>query len=619
MEQRYSSSKYAAYRKNPDDGKSKVKNTGKTLVRFLGLIKPQAFPMSIVVLAAIASTLMNVYTPDVMGDVVDALTEQVRVRLSGQPADFGALLTPLNKVALYFGLSSLFTFIREWVAAGVSQKLVCSLRENLNAKLSLLPLKFYDSTTKGEVMSRMTNDIENVSQGLQSSLITVLTNAVQCVGALVMMLWTGVWQMTVVSIAFVPVSAAISFGISRLSKVWFKRYWNTMGDLNGHIEEMYTGHNIVRIFGHEKKSVEEFDEINDNLRYAGREANIISGVINPILTVIKDVDFLGIFFVGAVCLFRGRITIGGITAYSQYSSYFSSPIINISKLINSIQSTLASAERVFEFMDEEEQTPEVTELTLGRAVGDVRFEHVDFSYTPDKPLIKDLNIHAVPGSLTAIVGPTGSGKTTIVNLLMRFYEVDAGHIYIDSKDIARMSRDELRRNTGMVLQDTWLFRGTIKENIAYARPDATDEEIELAARTAEAHDFITALEKGYDTVLDEDGSNLSQGQRQLLTIARAILADPAILILDEATSSVDTRTELNIQEAMSALMKGRTSFVIAHRLSTIRNADTILVMRKGTIVEQGTHDELLARNGYYASLYLSQYTGGIPPEEEEAS
>ena len=619
IEQRYTGNKYAAYRKNPDGSKNKVKNAGRTLLRFFALIKPQAFPMSIVVLAAVASTMMNIFTPDLMADVIDVLKDQIDVRLSGSAADFGLLMKPLNKVAMFYGVSAICTFIREWVSAGVSQKLVCRLREDLNSKLSLMPLKFYDSTTKGEIMSRMTNDIENVSNGLQSSLITVITNVIQCIGSLVMMISTGVWQMTVVSIAFVPVSALISYRISRMSKVWFKRYWDSMGDLNGHIEEMYTGHNIVRIFGYDKKSVEEFDGINDNLRFAGRRANIISGVINPILTVIKDIDFLGIFFVGAICLFRGKITIGGITAYSQYSSYFSSPIINISKLINSIQSTLASAERVFEFMDEEEIPPDSTEETLDRAKGDVVFDHVAFSYSPDKPLITDLNIHAKPGDLVAIVGPTGSGKTTIVNLLMRFYDIQGGRILIDGHDIMKMPREELRRNTGMVLQDTWLFKGTVRENIAYGKPDATDEEIIEAAKAAEIHDYIMTLDKGYDSKLDEDGANLSQGQRQLMTIARAILSDPAILILDEATSSVDTKTELAIQEAMSKLMKGRTNFVIAHRLSTIRGADTILVMRKGSIVEQGTHEELLEKDGYYALLYNSQYTGGIPPEDDDAS
>ncbi len=618
-EKRYSSDKYAAYRKGPASEKNKVKDAGGTLRRFFKLILPYWAPMSVVILAALGSTFMNLLAPDEMGYVIDNLQEQVLARIAGRQADFAAVMGSLNKVAIYYALSALFVFIQEWTGAGVSQKLVCSLRERLNGKLSRLPLRFYDSTTKGDIMSRMTNDIDNVSASLQASLISVVTNVIQCVGALVMMIKNGVWQMTLVAVIFVPISTAISYGISRRSKVWFKRYWNSMGDLNGHIEEMYSGHNIVRIFGHEKKSIEEFDRINDNLRFAGRRANIISGLINPILNLIMNIDSVAMFFVGGVFVLLGKMSIGRIEVYQSYASLFSSPIVRISKLINSIQSALASAERVFGMLDEPEETPDSHDNALPEVKGDVEFDHVDFSYSEDKPLIKDLDIRAEPGSLTAIVGPTGAGKTTIVNLLMRFYDIQGGRILIDGVDIMTVPREELHACIGMVLQDTWLFKGTVRENIAYGRPDATQEQIEDAAKAAQIHDYITDLPDGYDTMLNEEASNVSQGQKQLLTIARAILADPAILILDEATSSVDTKTEVRIQKAMSELMKGRTSFVIAHRLSTIRNADNILVMRKGTIVEQGTHEQLLKKDGYYALLYNSQFVGGIPPEDDDLS
>ena len=450
-----------------------------------------------------------------------------------------------------------------------------------------------------------------------------MTNAIQVVGSLVMMLLTKNIWMTLAAIVLVPISGTISYLVSKKSKVWFRRYWDTMGDLNGHIEEMYAGHTVVRIFGHEKESVEEFHDITVRLGKNSFMANMISGVLNPVLTLIKNINYVSLCLLGGYFFIQmntGALTsafgIGDITKFLSYSSYFSNPIINLSRIINSIQSSLASAERVFSLMDEEEEAPDDrTNEDAPAPAGRIEFRDVSFRYKEDVPLIDDLDLVAEAGSTTAIVGPTGAGKTTIVNLLMRFYDIQAGHIYLDGTDIYTMSRDKLRENFGMVLQDTWLFSGTIKENIRYGNENATDEEIENAAKSAFVYDYIMSLPEGFDTRLNEEGSNLSQGQKQLLTIARAIVADPKVLILDEATSSVDTKTEQNIQEAMAKLMQGRTSFVIAHRLSTIKNADNILVMKKGRIVEQGTHDQLLAADGFYALLYNSQYTDGIPPED----
>ena len=616
-------SKYSAYRKARND-EQKPENAKGTVKRFLSLIKPHAFSMSIVVICAMASTLCNVIAPQYMSDVINLLQAAISNRAStGAPISFDSAKTEIIKLAVAYGLASLFSFFQEFISAGVSQRLVCSLRAQLNTKLSRLPLRFFDRYTKGEVISKMINDIDNVSTSLQGSIITVMTSAIQVVGSLVMMLLTKNIWMTLAAIVLVPVSGSISYFVSKKSKVWFRRYWDTMGDLNGHIEEMYAGHTVVRIFGHEKESINEFYDITVRLGKNSFMANMIAGILNPVLTLIKNINYVslcllgGYFFIGVS---TGTITstfgIGDITKFLSYSSYFSNPIINLSKIINNIQSSLASAERVFALMDEEEETPDNTENDLTETKGGrIEFRDVSFRYKEDVPLIDDLDLVAEAGSTTAIVGPTGAGKTTIVNLLMRFYDIQKGHIYLDGTDIYTMSRDKLRSNFGMVLQDTWLFSGTIKENIRYGNENATDEAIEEAAKSAFIYDYIMSLPDGFDTKLNEEGSNLSQGQRQLLTIARAIVADPKVLILDEATSSVDTKTEQNIQEAMTRLMAGRTSFVIAHRLSTIKNADNILVMKKGRIVEQGTHAQLLAADGFYALLYNSQYTDGIPPED----
>ena len=624
LDQTSYNSKYAAYRNQPKN-EQKPENMKGTVIRFFALIKPQAISMAIVCIASMLNTVCTVVSPQYLADLINVLQEQIEGRLTGGTIDFSGTYTIIIRLALIYFMSSLFMFVQQYTSAGLSQKLVCRLREQLNSKLSRLPLSYYDKNTKGQVISKMINDIENVSSSLQSSIVTILTSIVQVIGSLVMMLSTGNMWMTLVAICLVPISGTVSYQISKISKKWFRRYWDTMGDLNGHIEEMYAGHTIVRMFGHESKSVEEFRGITYRLAKNSFMANMISGILNPILTLIKNINYVSLCLLGGyfyIGLNKGfvagvkSVALGDIQAFLSYSSYFSSPIINLSKIINNIQSSLASAERVFAILDEEEEVPDCNDNNSDeKAKGLIEFKDVSFRYVEDIPLIDNLNLTAKPGSVTAIVGPTGAGKTTIVNLLMRFYDINGGHIYLDGTDIYTMSRNALRANFGMVLQDTWLFKGTIRENILYGRSDATEEELIEVTKSAHIYDYIMSLPDGFDTLLTEDGTNISQGQKQLLTIARALIANPAVLILDEATSSVDTKTEMQIQNAMNTLMQGRTSFVIAHRLSTIKNADNILVMKKGTIVEQGTHDELLKADGFYAMLYNSQYTDGIPPED----
>jgi len=525
----------------------------------------------------------------------------------GEGVDFAEVRTILALVAAVYALSALFGWLQQWLMVGVAMRSIYQLRRQVDEKLARLPLSYYDSQPRGDILSRVTNDIDNISQTLQQSLIQVVTALLTIVGTLGMMFWLSP-LLAVISLVAIPVSMIVTVMIAKRSQKQFAAQWAHTGELNGHVEEMFTGHDVVKVFGRQQEAIRVFEEHNERVYEASFKAQFISGLIRPAMMFINNLNYVAIAIIGGVGITRGTISLGDVQAFIQYSRQFTQPIAQTASIANVLQSTIASAERVFELLDEEEELPEAEKpVKLEHVNGHIRIEHLSFSYEPDKPLIEDLSLDARPGSTVAIVGPTGAGKTTLVNLLMRFYEIDGGRITIDGTDIRDVARADLRRSFGMVLQDTWLFEGTIRDNIAYGREGATEEEIVSAARAARVDHFVRTLPDGYDTVLSDEALNVSQGERQLLTIARAFLADPEVLILDEATSSVDTRTEVLVQEAMAKLMEGRTSFVIAHRLSTIRNAETIIVMNHGRIIEQGNHVELMARRGFYHDLYNSQF------------
>ena len=529
----------------------------------------------------------------------------------GQGIDFSALAGILFILIGVYVLSSIFSWMQSWIMAGVTQRTVRRLRTDVDEKLGRLPLKYFDSHPRGDVLSRVTNDIDNIGQTLQQSLTQLITSVLTIVGVLVLMLTISP-ILAVISILSVPLSVVITILIARRSQKRFAAQWASTGDLNAHVEEMHTGHAIVKVFGRQQEAIETFDRENDKLYQASYQAQFISGTIQPALTFVSNLNYVAIAVIGGLRVASGQMTLGDVIAFIQYSRQFTFPIIQTASIANVLQSAVASAERVFELLDEPEEIPDpVAPRVLSDTRGAVAFEDVSFRYEPEVPLIDHLDLVADAGHMIAIVGPTGAGKTTLVNLLMRFYEIDGGRITVDGIDTRELTRDDLRRTFGMVLQDTWLFHGTIRENIAYGRDGAAEDEIAAAAEAAHVDHFVRTLPGGYDTVIDDDATNLSAGEKQLLTIARAFLADPAMLILDEATSSVDTRTEVLIQKAMAALRTNRTSFVIAHRLSTIRDADTILVMNRGRIVEQGNHESLLARGGFYAELYNSQFTEAL--------
>lgn len=588
----------------------KAKNFKGTFKRLIGYLKPHRVRLTAVFLMAILSTVFTIIGPKLMGNATTKLFEGMMMKIKGVPGakvDFDYILHILIVLAGLYIFSSLFSYFQQYVMAGVAQKTVYDLRKEVNEKLTRLPLKFYDSRTHGEVLSRVVNDMDNISNTLQQSLTQLITSIVTLVGVIVMMLTISP-LMTLIVILTLPLSILATAGIAKKSQKFFMGQQKALGELNGHVEEMYTGHQIVKAFGREEKSISDFNTINERLYESGRKAQFISGIIMPLMAFINNIGYVLVSVVGGILVTKRAITIGDIQAFIQYARQFSQPITQTAQIANIIQSTIASAERVFELLDEEEEVPEVVDAKVIKLPkGDVAFENVVFGYKENETIIKGMNIDVKKGQTIAIVGPTGAGKTTLINLLMRFYEINEGKITIDGVDITELKRGNLRSMFGMVLQDTWLFNGTIKDNIAYGRENATDEEIIRAARAARADHFIRTLPDGYETILNEEASNISQGQKQLLTIARAILADPTILILDEATSSVDTRTEVLIQQAMNELMKGRTSFVIAHRLSTIRDADLILVMNHGDVVEKGNHEELLAKGGFYADLYNSQF------------
>ncbi|HLI06692.1 MAG TPA: ABC transporter ATP-binding protein [Ktedonobacteraceae bacterium] len=600
----------------------KPKNFKETALRLLGYFLPQKFLLTVVFVTAIIGTVFNIVGPKILGlattKLADGLIAKYQAILRHQPPpsiDFTYIAHVLLILLGLYVISAIFIYIQQYVMAGVAQRVMYQLRKEIDEKLSRLPLRYFDSRTHGEIMSRAVNDMDNLSTTLQQSVVQLMTSAVTLIGVIVMMLTISP-LLSLIVVLTLPMSLFITIGIAKRSQEYFRNQQRALGILNGHVEEMYTGHRIVKAFGHEKEAIDEFDRRNEKLYEAGWKAQFVSGIIMPLMRFVGNIGYVFVAVVGGIMVTKNAITIGDVQAFIQYAQQFTQPIAQLANFANVIQSSMASAERIFELLDEKEEVPETADArVIEHPKGEVQFEHVRFGYSPDKILMEDMNIDVKPGQMIAIVGPTGAGKTTLVNLLMRFYEVNNGRILVDGVDIRELKRGALRRMFGMVLQDTWLFNGTIRDNIAYGKENATDEEIVRAARAAYADHFIRTLPEGYNTVLNEDASNISQGQKQLLTIARAFLADPEILILDEATSSVDTRTEMQIQKAMARLMKGRTSFVIAHRLSTIRDADLILVMNHGTIIEKGTHEELLARNGFYADLYNSQFTGRTLQEE----
>lgn len=585
----------------------KPKNFKKTFKRLLSYLKKYRITMLTVFFMSILATAFNIASPRIMGLITTHLYSFVKGDIS--QIDFSYISSIIILLIGLYGLASLFTYLQSFLMAGVSQKLVYDLREEINHKLQRLPLSYYDKSTTGEILSRASNDVDTISSTLQQSVVQLATAIITIVGVFIMMLLISP-LITLVSLITIPLSIILTRVIAKKSQVFFKEQAKALGELNGQIEESFTGHVTIKAFGQEENQTEQFKSINEKLYNHGWKAQMASGIIMPLMQLINNIGYVFVAVVGGAMVIRGNLAIGNLQAFIQYARQFTQPIVQTAEIINVFQSTVASAERVFELLDEKEQQADLQDsLSLNLPKGSVEFIDVKFGYSKEKPLMKGLNIKLKQGDTVAIVGPTGAGKTTLVNLLMRFYELDGGKITIDETDIQDMRRDDLRELFGMVLQDTWLFKGTIKENIAYGKEGATEEEIIRAAKLAQADHFIRTLPDGYETMLNEDATNISQGQKQLLTIARAMLKDPMILILDEATSSVDTRTELLIRKGFDELMKGRTSFVIAHRLSTIVNAEEILVMNEGSIIEKGTHKELLEKQGFYADLYNSQFVG----------
>src|SRR5690625_415437 len=586
----------------------KPKNFKGTFMRLLSYLKPRRKRIFFVFIAAILSTVFMILGPKIMGNTITVVFEGAYAKLtgSGTGIDFTKVGQLLLFLAGLYAFSSLFNFVQQYMMASVAQNTVYDLRKDIFHKLDKLPLKYYDGKSHGDTLSRVINDLDTIGNTLQQSITQFITSVVTIVGIIIMMLWLSP-ILTLIAVVSLPVSIFVIRPFLQRSQRHFADQQRTLGNLNGHVEEMYTGHTVVKAFGQEEKSIAEFDDVNEELFEAGRKAQFISGIIMPVMSFIGNLSYVLISIVGGLLVIQRSIAIGDIQAFITYTKQFTQPITQTANIANIIQSTIAAAERVFELLDETEEVEETVKAELSTTKGDVSFEHVDFGYG-DEPLIEDMNIKVASGQIVAVVGPTGAGKTTLINLLMRFYELKGGKIKVDDVDITDLSRGNLRRSFGMVLQDTWLFNGTIRDNIAYGKEDATEDEILDAAYAAHADHFIRTLPDGYDTILNEEASNISQGQKQLLTIARAILADPPIMILDEATSSVDTRTEVFIQSAMNRLLEGRTSFVIAHRLSTIQDADLILAMDQGSVIEQGTHEELLEQEGFYSELYHSQFS-----------
>ena len=588
----------------------KAKDFKGTLRRLAMYLQPHKTGLIVVIGAGVIATLFSVVGPKLLGKATTKVFEGYLSRTAGRATgiDFAYVSNILLWLVALYVISASFLYLQQYLMSGIAQNTVYALRKEVEGKFSRMPLKFFDSRSHGEILSRAVNDLDNISSTLQQNLTQLISSVLSVIGIVIMML-TISWILTLVVVLTLPLSVTIVAKIAKRSQAFFIRQQKALGELNGHVAEMYSGHTIVTAFGHEEKSVAKFNDLNEKYYDGAWRAQFATGMIFPIMMFVGNIGYVAVAVIGGFLVTRRSIALGDVQAFIQYSRQFSMPITQLSSMANTIQLTIASAERVFELLDEpEEPADAVPAKVLAEPKGNVQIDHMSFSYKPEAPLIEDMSIDVKPGQMVAIVGHTGAGKTTLVNLLMRFYDINAGAIRVDGVDIREMTRGGLRRIFGMVLQDTWLFSGSIRDNIGYGREGATDEQIVSAAKAAQADHFIRTLPDNYGTLINEEATNLSQGQKQLLTIARAFLADPAILILDEATSSVDTRTEVLIQKAMGQLMHDRTTFVIAHRLSTIRNADLILMMEHGRIVEQGTHDALLAAQGRYADLYRSQFT-----------
>ena len=589
----------------PAEKAKDVKGTTKKLANRLSEYK---IAIIIVMIFAIGSTIFSIVGPKILGNATTEIYTGLMNKINGTG---GIDFAKIGKIILFalglYAVSALFSMIQSYIMAGVAQKTTYKIRNELTEKINKLPMKYFDKRTNGEVLSIISNDVDTLSTGLNQSITQIITSIFTIIGILVMMLSIS-WEMTLVSLLILPISAVILKKVIGKSQKYFVKQQEYLGHVNGQVEEVYGGHNIVKVFGRENEAIKEFEKDNQELYKSGWRSQFLSGLMHPLMNFVGNVGYVAVAILGGYFAVKGRITVGNIQSFIQYNKQFTQPIGQVAQISSTIQSMLAAAERIFEFLEEKEEVEDVKNpLSTDGLKGNIKFEHVHFGYDPEKTIINDFNADVKDGQKIAIVGPTGAGKTTMVKLLMRFYDVNSGAILLDGHNIKEFKRGELRKMFGMVLQDTWLFGGTIKENIKYSKPDATDSEVIESAKAAHVHHYIKTLSKGYDAKINEESTNISAGQKQLLTIARVILANPKILILDEATSSIDTRTEQQIQSAMDNLMKGRTSFIIAHRLSTIKNADLILVMDHGDIVEQGNHEELLAKDGFYAKLYNSQF------------
>ncbi len=619
MSDKYKTKRQKVHQHGPGgmiQGGEKANDFKGTMKKLMSYINEYKLAVIIVFIFAAASALFSIVGPKILGKATTKLFEEIMGKISGSGfgIDFDYIARILVILAGLYALSTLFSYIQGWLMSGVSMKVSYKMRKEISQKINKLPLKYFDGTNHGEVLSRVTNDVDTVSQTLNQSLTQIITPITTVIGVLIMMLSIS-FTMTLVALCIIPLSMGIMMLIIKQSQKYFKEQQDYLGHVNGHVEEMYGGHIVMRAFNGEEDSIEKFDKLNNTLYKSAWKSQFLSGMIMPIMNFVSNLGYVGVCVLGGWLAVKKTIEVGDIQAFIQYVRSFTQPITQIANISNILQQTAASAKRVFEFLEEEEAVPETCNpVKVENIEGCIEFKNVHFGYNSDKVIINDFSAKIEPGEKVAIVGPTGAGKTTMVKLLMRFYDINSGAILVDGHDIRDFNRNDLRSIFGMVLQDTWLYNGSIMENIRYGRLDASDEEVKIAAKAAHVDSFVRTLPGGYNMILNEEASNVSQGQKQLLTIARAILANPKVLILDEATSSVDTRTEVRIKRAMDNLMKDRTSFIIAHRLSTIRDADLILVMNNGDIVEQGNHEELLKKKGFYANLYNSQFEDYLAAE-----